>query len=29
MRLGEGDVLYLFGDESDLLLARGRLTAGS
>jgi CPA2 family monovalent cation:H+ antiporter-2 len=28
MQFAEGDVLYLVGDDSDLLLARNRLTAG-
>lgn len=27
-RIAEGDVLYLTGDESDVLLARERLTSG-
>jgi K+/H+ antiporter YhaU regulatory subunit KhtT len=28
LRLTEGDFLYLLGDESDVLLARRRLTSG-
>jgi K+/H+ antiporter YhaU regulatory subunit KhtT len=28
LRLSEGDVLYLLGDDSDILLARRRLASG-